>query len=111
MGTTDMEKMEEAENALKEIENLTKQKQDLEKQIAVFKRKIVSNRNRARTYVGMNLYGKMIVRLGFASEEKNCSTRSEFEKLQQRVLARINELLELERIYNEVGTEPVKSEP
>ena len=105
MGTTNMEKMEEAENASKEIAKLTKEKNELEKKISAFKRKILGQRNRARTYVGMNTYGKILVRLGLSSEEKSLSTRSEFEKLQQKVLARIDELLKLEKNKNESANE------
>ena len=111
MDATDMEKMEQAENASKELVKLAKEKQALEKKISGLKRIVTINRNRARTHIGMNLYGKIIVRLGLTSEEKACSIRPDFEKLQQTVLTRIDSLLELERIYNEIDKESVKSGP
>ncbi len=105
MDATDMEKMEQAENASKELVKLAKEKHALEKKISGLKRIVTINRNRARTHIGMTLYGKIIVRLGLASEERACSIRPDFEKLQQKVLARIDELLKLEKNKNESANE------
>ena len=110
MDAIDMEKMQLAENASKELAKLTKEKNALEKKIAGFKRIVTVNRNRARTHVGMNTYGKILVRLGLSSDERNCAIRPDFEKLQQKALARIDALLELERVHNAIGTEPVNQD-
>lgn len=96
MEAEDLRKMEEAEEAAKALIADEKLLEEIKKRMEVNRRKVKNVRNRARTSVGMATYSKVVSKLGFFQQEKDCQLRSDFEKLQEDILKRISELLEKE---------------
>lgn len=96
MEAEDLRKMEEAEEAAKALIADEKLLEEIKKRMEVNRRKIKNVRNRARTSVGMATYSKVVSKLGFFQQEKDCQLRSDFEQLQEDILKRISELLEKE---------------
>lgn len=96
MEAEDVRKMEEAEEAAKALIADEKLLEEIKKRMEVNRRKVKNVRNRARTSVGMATYSKVVSKLGFFQQEKDCQLRSDFEKLQEDILKRISELIEKE---------------
>lgn len=96
MEAEDLRKMEEAEEAAKALIADEKLLEEIKKRMEVNRRKVKNVRNRARTSVGMATYSKVVSKLGFFQQEKDCQLRSDFEQLQEDILKRISELLEKE---------------
>ena len=103
----DEKRMKEAEEAAAAIKSDEKLIEEAKKRIELNKRKVKNNRNRARTSVGMATYSKVVSRLGFYQTEKECNTKSDFEKLQADVLTRIAELIVAENQLK--GENPVQA--
>lgn len=97
MEAEDVKKMEEAEAAAKALVADAKLLEEIKKRMASNKRKVASGRDKARTNVGMATYSKVVTKLGFYQQEKDCQLKSDFEKLQADILKRIVDLLEKEK--------------
>ena len=104
MEKADAEKMQHAEDAVKEIAEAEAEIKKLQKKIAEKKRVITNNRNKARTTVGMATYSKIVSALGFYDDEKECRVKSEFVSLQAKILNRIKELKTIEEQYKKEGS-------
>lgn len=111
MKAEDEKKMQEAEEAAKAIAEAEAAIKKLQKTIADNKRKVTNNRNKARTNVGMETYGKVVSALGFFDEEKECRIKSEFTSLQNKMLKRIKDLKEVEKLYKKDHPEYKEPEP
>lgn len=104
MEKADAEKMQQAEDAVKEIAAAEAEIKKLQKKIAEKKRVVTNNRNKARTSVGMSTYSKVVTALGFLEDEKKCKVKSEFVSLQAKILNRIKELKTIEEQYKKEGS-------
>ena len=97
MEAEDAKKMEEAEAAAKALIADAKLLEEIKKRMEANRRKVKNNRDKARTNVGMATYSKVVTKLGFYQQEKDCQLKSDFEKLQADILKRINDLMEKEK--------------
>lgn len=97
MEAEDAKKMEEAEAAAKALAADAKLLEEIKKRMEANRRKVKNNRDKARTNVGMATYSKVVTKLGFYQQEKDCQLKSDFEKLQADILKRINDLIEKEK--------------
>ena len=111
MKAEDEKKMQEAEAAAKAIAEAEAAIKKLQKTIADNKRVVTNNRNKARTSVGMATYSKVVTALGFHDEEKECRIKSEFTSLQNKMLKRIKDLKEVEKLYKKDHPEYKEPEP
>lgn len=103
MEAEDAKKMEEAEAAAKALVADAKLLEEIKKRMEANRRKVKNGRDKARTNVGMATYSKVVTKLGFYQQEKDCQLKSDFEKLQADIINRIAELMEKEKQSN--GTE------
>ena len=101
MEAEDEKKMLEAEKAAKDLLADEKLLAEIQKRMEANRRKVKSGRNKARNNVGMETYGKVVNKLGFFQQEKDCALKSDFLKLQAAILNRIDELLKLEKQLKE----------
>ena len=93
MEAEDEKKMQEAEQAAKALVEDAKLLEEIKKRMEANRRKVKNGRNKARTAVGMATYSKVVTKLGLFQQEKDCQTKSDFEKLQADILKRIAELI------------------
>lgn len=96
MEAEDEKKMQEAEQAAKALVEDAKLLEEIKKRMEANRRKVKNGRDKARTNVGMATYSKVCTKLGFYQQEKDCQTKSDFEKLQADILKRIAELIAAE---------------